>query len=169
MSFAFIREGDTTSHGGVVLSSGAITFIDGRPIAFVGTMVTCPKCKGVFPIVTSKNPGMNFDGRQAAFQGDMTACGATLMASQGNAVANMPVGAGGTTISARHEADGSAERYRGRFQIVAANGQPAANSPYSLRAPEGQTISGTTDADGYTPWHHADSPASLILGRKKPE
>lgn len=169
MSFAFIREGDTTSHGGVVLSSGAITFIDGRPIAFVGTMVTCPKCKGVFPIVTSKNPGMNFDGRQAAFQGDMTACGATLMASQGNAVANMPVGAGGTTISARHEADGSAERYRGRFQIVAANGQPAANSPYSLRAPEGQTISGTTDADGYTPWRHADSPASLILGREKPE
>lgn len=81
MSFAFIREGDTTSHGGAVLSSGAITFIDGRPIAFVGTMVTCPKCKGVFPIVTSKNPDMNFDGRQAAFQGDMTACGATLMAS----------------------------------------------------------------------------------------
>ncbi|WP_175962747.1 PAAR domain-containing protein [Burkholderia pyrrocinia] len=169
MGFAFIREGDHTDHGGTVLSSGAITFIDGRPIAFVGTMVTCPKCKGVFPIVTSKNPGMNFDGRRAAFQGDMTACGATLIASQGNAVANVPVGAGQSGMSARHETDSAAERYRGRFQVVGADGQPAANSPYSLRTPEGQTISGTTDADGYTQWHHADSPASLVFGQEKAE
>ncbi|WP_367304041.1 hypothetical protein [Burkholderia multivorans] len=36
---------------------------------FLGTLVTCPKCNGVFRIVTSKNSGMNFDGCRAAFQG----------------------------------------------------------------------------------------------------
>ncbi|WP_179404096.1 PAAR domain-containing protein [Burkholderia guangdongensis] len=169
MSFSFIREGDHTDHGGTVLSSGAITVIDGRPIAFVGTMVTCPKCRGIFPIVTSKNPGMNFDGRHAAFEGDRTACGATLIASQGNAFANVPVGAGRSSTSARHETDDTTERYRGRFQVVGADGRPAANTPYSLRTPEGRTISGTTDVDGYTQWHHADSPASLIFSREEPE
>ncbi|WP_332457880.1 hypothetical protein [Burkholderia ubonensis] len=42
-------------------------------------MVTYPRCKGVVRIVTSKNPGMKFDGRRAVFEGGGAACSATLI------------------------------------------------------------------------------------------
>lgn len=167
MHFAFIRESDHTDHGGTVLSSGAITFVDGKPIAFVGTMVSCPKCGGVFPIVTGKNPSMSFGGRQAAFEGDRTACGASLISSQTLSSANVPVGAGhaGGGLAAAHQVDGSAQAYRGRFRVLDHDtGQPIAGHTYSLRTADGQNISGTTDANGYTQWHEAAEPASLVFG-----
>ncbi|MET3228786.1 PAAR domain-containing protein [Paraburkholderia sp. DD10] len=167
MSYAFIREGDQTSHGGTVLNSGAITVVDGRPIAFVGTMVSCPKCGGIFPIVTSKNPGMSFSGRRAAFEGDKTACGANLMPSQALSAANVPTGAGATarSLTAGHQVDESMQSYRGRFQVLDQDtGQPVSGHSYSLRLADGQEVSGTTDANGYTQWHEAAKPASLVFG-----
>lgn len=166
MSFAFIREGDTTDHGGTVLSSDAITTVNGVRIAFVGTMVSCPKCKGVFPIVTTKNPGMSFGGsKYAAFEGDKTGCGATLMSSQTLTSANVPFGAGGDALGARHDSDNSATAYRGRFQVLDRDGNGVPNHPYSLKTAAGQTISGTTDNNGYTQWHEADKPGALLFGR----
>lgn len=168
MTFAFIREGDSTDHGGTVLSSDAITTVNGVRIAFVGTMVSCPKCKGVFPIVTTKNPGMSFGGnKNAAFEGDKTACGATLISSQTLTKANVPVGAGGIaggTVTANHDTDSSTSKYRGRFQVLDRDGNAVPNHPYSLKTASGRTISGTTDSNGYTQWHEADEPGSLLFG-----
>ncbi|WP_179708541.1 PAAR domain-containing protein [Paraburkholderia bryophila] len=161
MMFAFIREGDTTSHGGTVLPSGAVTIFYGKPISFVGTMVVCPKCKGVFPIVTTRNPRMTFGGKHAAFDGDKTACGATLIASQQTATANIPTGVG---MGAKQEVGDPTQTYKGRFQVLDRNGQHVPNKPYSLRTADGGTVSGKTDADGYTQWHEAVAPASLIFG-----
>ncbi|WP_148283673.1 PAAR domain-containing protein, partial [Pseudomonas avellanae] len=42
--------GDMTSHGGVVVSGAATMLINGKGCARIGDMVTCPRCKGVFPI-----------------------------------------------------------------------------------------------------------------------
>lgn len=46
-----IRLGDTTSHGGTVLEAFTHTNLNGKPIAGVGHNVSCPLCKGIFPIV----------------------------------------------------------------------------------------------------------------------
>lgn len=54
----------------------------GRPFIVVGDLTTCPKCKGTFPI-TSGAGGMKSMGQAPARDGDRTACGATLIASQG--------------------------------------------------------------------------------------
>ncbi len=41
----------STSHGGVVLDGADTRTLDGRAIACVGRKVSCPECKGDFPIV----------------------------------------------------------------------------------------------------------------------
>ena len=48
-----IRLGDATSHGGVVLEAFSQTDLNGKPIAGVGHNVSCPLCKGIFPIAES--------------------------------------------------------------------------------------------------------------------
>lgn len=78
---AQILIGDTTSHGGVVVSGSPTTNVEGRPIARIGDTVTCPICKPhVFPIVEGD---FTFtDNYMAiALHGHKTGCGATLIAA----------------------------------------------------------------------------------------
>lgn len=83
MSQPFIVVGDTTSHGGTVISGDATCDINGKILARVGDMVVCPRkgCQGVFAIVSGA-PDMLSMGQAPARHGDKTACGATLISSQ---------------------------------------------------------------------------------------
>lgn len=170
MGFAFIREGDTTSHGGKVLACTPTNKVDGRPLALLGDKASCPKCGGIYPIVGVKNLGMTFDGRPVASEGDTTACGATLIASQSTATAEPTSGPGGSigggkgvlAETAEH-ADGA---YRGRFQLVDDNTrQPIPNHPYTVTSDDGQTVQGTTNAAGYTDWLNTHQSASLTFNQ----
>lgn len=73
--------GDTTDHGGVVISALDNYNINGRPVATEEDSVSCPKCKGVFQIVSGSSL-MTFQGKKIALEGMKTTCGATLIASQ---------------------------------------------------------------------------------------
>ncbi|SOE47341.1 hypothetical protein ANDA3_0792 [plant metagenome] len=75
-----IRKGDTTSHGGVVVTGDETVVIFGQPMARVGDQVTCPRCNGTHVIVE----GIETTGsdRKTALEGMKTSCGATLIASQ---------------------------------------------------------------------------------------
>ncbi len=75
-----IREGDTTDHGGVVMQGFANTDLNGRKIAGLGHLVSCPKCKGIFPIAEGSS-SYDVNGTPAALHGMKTACGASLIAS----------------------------------------------------------------------------------------
>lgn len=78
---AQILIGDTTSHGGVVISGSPTTTVQGRPVARVGDMVTCPLCKPhVFPIIEGL-PMFTDNHMAVALHGHKTACGATLIAA----------------------------------------------------------------------------------------
>jgi uncharacterized Zn-binding protein involved in type VI secretion len=51
MSLPRIVKGDKTSHGGTVIEGDPTFETHGKPVALVGHMTTCPKCKGgPFPI-----------------------------------------------------------------------------------------------------------------------
>ncbi len=76
-----IRQGDTTTHGGVVLDGISNYVVLGKPVAGKGHMVSCPKCLGVYPIAEGL-PNVVVDGREVAVEGMKTACGAVLIASQ---------------------------------------------------------------------------------------
>jgi uncharacterized Zn-binding protein involved in type VI secretion len=76
-----IRLGDTTTHGGRVISVAQTLAIDmDRPIACVGDMVQCPRCRGIYPIVEGDNTD-TIDGVPVAYHGHRTACGAALISS----------------------------------------------------------------------------------------
>ena len=79
MSRPFILLGDTTSHGGTVVSASITSDCDGKGIARVGDKVTCP---GSVTVIATGDPTAVIDGKPAARHGDKTACGATLIASQ---------------------------------------------------------------------------------------
>ncbi|RJG06128.1 PAAR domain-containing protein [Noviherbaspirillum cavernae] len=83
MTQAFIVIGDSTSHGGTVVSGAATTDTQGKRIARVGDKVTCPiKGHGGTTVIASGDPTVIIDGSPAARHGDKTACGATLISSQ---------------------------------------------------------------------------------------
>jgi len=75
-----IRLGDKTDHGGKVTSASSGTTVMGLAAALDGDMTVCPKCKGSFPI-RPDGAGARHQGRPYAYDGDKTACGATLISS----------------------------------------------------------------------------------------
>lgn len=79
-SQAVIRLGDSTSHGGKVISATATITVHGVAVALEGDMTHCPQCNGDFAILPSGNGKKNM-GRWVAYEGTVTACGATLSAS----------------------------------------------------------------------------------------
>jgi uncharacterized Zn-binding protein involved in type VI secretion len=84
MSRPLIVVGDKTSHGGTVLSGSPNTDTHGKPIARVGDKASCPlKGHGGVTVIVSGDPACLIDGQPAACHGHKTACGATLIASQG--------------------------------------------------------------------------------------
>lgn len=83
MTQPFIRVGDKTDHGGVVLAGAPASDAAGRLIARVGDKVSCPrKGHGGTTVIASGDPTCIVDGQPAARHGDKTACGATLLSSQ---------------------------------------------------------------------------------------
>jgi len=75
-----IRAGDSTSHGGKVLIADPTFKALGKAIAREGDLVSCPKCRGVFPILVSGSERKHH-GKKVAFDGDEAACGAKLISS----------------------------------------------------------------------------------------
>lgn len=83
MGRPFITLGDATSHGGQVIEASAVTDAGGRRIARVGDKVKCPRHgRHGITVIVSGDPTMLIDGRPAAREGDLTDCGAALVASQ---------------------------------------------------------------------------------------
>ena len=79
--------GDLTTQDGVVLEALANTDLNCKPIAGVGHMVSCPLCKGIFPIAEG-SASYSVDGIAVALDGMKTACGVALIASGPKGAAN---------------------------------------------------------------------------------
>jgi uncharacterized Zn-binding protein involved in type VI secretion len=75
-----IRLGDKTSHGGEVVSASDTFTVLGKQVALEGDMATCPQCRGKFPIQPAGSTRKHH-GKQVAYDGDPTACGAKLISS----------------------------------------------------------------------------------------
>ena len=76
-----IRLHDTTNHGGKVIRVKHTQVRDeGIPIACVGDLVECPKCKGTYEIVEGSDTH-RIMGDKVAYDGHHTACGAKLLST----------------------------------------------------------------------------------------
>ena len=75
-----IRLGDTTSHGGKVISASDTLTALGKAVALDGDMTLCPKCKGTF-CITVNDSDRKHHGKRVAHDNDSAACGAKLISS----------------------------------------------------------------------------------------
>ncbi|PWF47751.1 PAAR domain-containing protein [Massilia glaciei] len=182
----FIVQGDKTSHGGTVLVGSPFSDCDGKPIARVGDMVSCPERKGVFPIAEGDQSNI-VDGAPVAYDGCKTACGARLVSSQirtltepssgaapgasddgaSNGFGSNGFGAIGAGMAAAYqeeELDAAAGRFQGRFQLVdLESGEPISGQAVRVRSTGGQSLTGATDAGCFTQWVERDEAEALAF------
>lgn len=78
---AYITVGAKTSHGGTVITGSPHTNHNGIPVARKGDQVMCKKCKKM-TVIVSGDASFIVDGAPIARGGDVTSCGAKLIANQ---------------------------------------------------------------------------------------
>lgn len=173
MAGEIIRKGDPTSHGGVVLEGSVSDICMGKPIAYIGHKVHCPKCKGVFPIVEGIVT-TTFYGKGVAVAGMKTSCNAVLIATQFTDTVEWSSGAGGgsgakesthgdvgSSPAGASASGSSAENpgsegvndtfsYDEQYVLLDDMGEPLTEVPYTIKFESGAMKHGTTDINGRT-------------------
>lgn len=81
-----VRLGDTSTHGGSVVSSASKSHAEGPLIARLGDILACPR-HGPQPIVTASGDTIT-ENSGTARHGDMAACGASLISGASRTVVN---------------------------------------------------------------------------------
>ena len=84
--------GDTTTHGGRVITASSDLEHKGIKVARVGDLVACPRCNGTYPIVEGAPSAFDHDSHIAR-HGDKIACGATLISSSATVVSGSSMAA----------------------------------------------------------------------------
>lgn len=75
--------GDSTSHGGKVIKVAAThVTVEGKPVARVGDVCSCPISGHDQCTIAEGNPHHLIDGIAVAYEGHKTSCGAVLVPSQ---------------------------------------------------------------------------------------
>ncbi len=79
-----IRLGDSTSHGGKVISASSSMIVKGKGVARVGDKVNCPITgHGITTIIEGDNK-MKDQGKAIALDGHHAGCGCVLISSLAN-------------------------------------------------------------------------------------
>lgn len=148
-----IYQGDSTSHGGVVTgASGHQMKADGKVNARLGDQTFCPKCSPhLFPIKTADPTVIDYD-IPVPRAGDLTACGAVLLALA--APANMRL-----MMDALVDAD--KKPYNEQFQLLDKSGTPLRDIAYYIERADGLRFFGHTDDNGHCPRISSAQPTEL--------
>jgi uncharacterized Zn-binding protein involved in type VI secretion len=87
MSYRITRIGDCCDHGAVVITGDNTRIVDGRPVARIGDLVSCPiPLHGVNPIVAQTARIVVTSGKTTSHIASVTACGATLVTGSGSTI-----------------------------------------------------------------------------------
>lgn len=79
MGNAVARLGDSSNHGGIIISAASRTQVEGKMVARVGDSHSCPiPGHGVTPITTG-SPQFKAEGALVARTGSLTGCGASII------------------------------------------------------------------------------------------
>ena len=130
---------------------------NGIPISRKGDKVVCKKCKKLTTILTGDSSFM-VDSAPIARAGDVTSCGAKLIAVQQSfCESNFEVMGVEQAEVIRREAQKSFnevmgdELYDEQFQLIDDfTGKPLKNVPYVMLCDEKELLKGITDSNGFT-------------------
>lgn len=81
MSKNVVRLGDPTSHGGKVITASSTSLVDGKAIALIGDLVSCPKPgHGVNKIITGSESCFS-DGKAIVVEDCICECGCKVIST----------------------------------------------------------------------------------------
>ncbi|MCE9994307.1 PAAR domain-containing protein [Enterobacter asburiae] len=81
MSKGFVLLGDNTTHGGKVISASSTMIVNGKKVALIGDMVSCPiPFHGTNPIVEGSSEWSS-DGKAMVVDGCKCQCGCQVISS----------------------------------------------------------------------------------------
>ena len=178
-----IRIGDTTTHGGKVLTGDERMPIMGRPAARIGDVVYCPRCDSKDYVIVEGHEKMPVHGRNIAFEGDKTSCGAILISSlrgsghipSAGMASSLDVMDGVLTADASRHSSFSGGLVSGGksaeslshhrlFKLLDHNGLPLAGIPYNMSSTDSDAVlEGRTDASGMTENFETSSSEEVVF------
>lgn len=159
---AYITVGAKTTHGGTVITGSPHTTHNSVQVARMGDKVICKKCKKVTTILTG-DASFIVDGAPIARAGDVTSCGAKLIAVQQSfCESDFEVMGIEQSESIKEAAQDYANkvmsRYNTAFQFLDDDDMPYVNFNYTAKNKQsGQTYQGVTGEDGWTERFYSDS------------
>jgi len=172
MSRRAVRDGDTTTTGGIVIATSSTMTNHGKKVALDGDKATCGNCEGTFLIVGGAHRLTN-RGRCIALDGDhvLCPCGQNRLIAGSDSTIFYGGGGHNAAMPFFGNVAYSPERYalaRGTHdeQYVLRDedsGQPLANVRYRIVTDTGQAITGTTDSTGRTRRFVTNMAASLKI------
>ena len=83
---AVVRLGDSSSHGGTVITASSKVRVGGAPVARIGDLHSCPVHGHGVTVIASGAARCKVEGSPVARNGDVAGCGAVLIASQSKMV-----------------------------------------------------------------------------------
>nr|WP_314872774.1 PAAR domain-containing protein [uncultured Pseudomonas sp.] len=164
--------------------------MSGKPAARVTDPIDCPTAGHGSNAIVSGSPNVFINGLPAARQGDLTACGSTIVsgvsstvfinglpaATQGSLGSHggVVIGGSGSVIigdvftpapSGSVTPPPSAKAaYSGRFQLIdQKTGKPVAGCTVKVWSSGGWSASDTTDSEGKTSWVYHDTPEKIYI------
>lgn len=154
-----IRLGDSTSHGGKVVSATSHVIVGGIPVARLGDKCTCPKRGHNNCVIVEGDPNWTIDGIPVALEGHKISCGAVLVSSMPNAgrVYEGDGAASGAGISSAQTAavmERAASKAKSLFDFDEQThlvSPPIEGVPYYIETMDGRTFAGRTGPNGQLP------------------
>jgi len=175
----YLKKGDKSSAGGVVLEGEETCTHYGTAMTYHGAKVWCPACKttGVICNVPPYRPD-TIMGKQTALDNDLCICKCSppprLIASQNtdsvsfgtDELAAMRGGADGRPTSRQPISDLNV--FDERFTLTDKSGTPLPDMYYTVKLPSGELKHGTTDSQGRTARYRTSNAnrLSVYLGHR---
>ncbi|WP_150539504.1 PAAR domain-containing protein [Actinobacillus vicugnae] len=153
--------GDKTTHGGIVIQGSHGMSISGNNISLEGDLVTCPKCNGNFPIIEGSSK-MTSNGKGVALEGMRISCGAILIGSQNLVWVDGDEHYSIDSLFAEDIILNKEKNYKIQFHFIDDDGNPYANTAFSVLLPEGLK-KGMTNENGMTPIFYTEDESKVKI------
>ncbi|QEW33873.1 PAAR domain-containing protein [Erwinia billingiae] len=81
MSKGFVLLGDSTTHGGQVISASSTMIVNGKKVALMGDQISCPLIGHGINAIVEGSPEWASDGKAVVVDGCRCACGCQVISS----------------------------------------------------------------------------------------
>ena len=165
MRRSYLKKGDQSTVGGVVVEGIPFMTHHGTELTFVGAKVSCPAC-GTTGRIIPRGPRWPDDlmGKHAALDGDLCLCRChptpTMVATQSDMFESFEPQ---RLVEMGFSSDGNpleqvaARNFDEQVRVLDLEGRPLSNVPYHIKTRSGAIYKGLTDSQGHCQRIHTEN------------